>query len=365
MTGFGLRASGFGLILIALTTSAYADDDFSGATIIYARGGSLYRADPKGHDEKELVKLPDKATVRALSTDALGKVLLVDLAGTWSWLALDGSQNALQPLPCADGPAQLAEDGACVLCRAAKGSQIVNLVTGKTYPVDIPAPGARLAGTGAARKLIWADSGGVWSASPGKPKAATKVAPDAPLRDFLPSPDGSHAFGVYAGEVYTDAHHKKPADVLHTFQLDGQGARRKTVAGGVPVEWSHDSQWALLQDGANACLVRAGGGEYKCWRGYTAASLASDGKYALVLGNRDGSKKQAPAKKDKDKEPAEGAETEDGGPAPPDVYVPPPTGPLALYRVKLEGSAYTEPPALVTKVIDGAAVWVPGSAKSP
>ena len=36
------------------------------------------------------------------------------------------------------------------------------------------------------------------------------------------------------------------------------------------------------------------------------------------------------------------------------------TGPLALYRVKLEGSAFTESPALVTKVIDGAAVWVPG-----
>ena len=42
-----------------------------------------------------------------------------------------------------------------------------------------------------------------------------------------------------------------------------------------------------------------------------------------------------------------------------DVPLPPPTGPQSLYRVRLEGSAFTETPALVAKIVDGAAVWVP------
>lgn len=346
------------LVLLAVAGIARADDDFAGATIIFARGGALLRTDAKGKGEAELAKLPDKAVVRALRTDAGGSVLLADLSGTWSWLPLDGSTTTLAELPCADGPAQLAEDGLCVLCRAkpsgpnaAERSIIVNLATGKVTPVDVPAPGARLAGVGAQRMLVWADKGGVWTAPPGKPKQAKKVAPAAPLRGFSPSPDGARAVGVFADEVFTDAHHKQPAEVLMGFALDGEGARRKGIKGGVAVEWSHDAQWVLVQNAAEACLMRALGGQYKCWKGYTAVSVASDGKYALILGNRDGSKKQTAPK------PAP-TEAEDE-PAPPDVAVPPPAGPLALYRAQLEG-AFTSSPALVVKIVDGAAVWVPG-----
>ncbi|HTR55895.1 MAG TPA: hypothetical protein VMJ10_34705 [Kofleriaceae bacterium] len=345
------------LLLLAFGAPAFADDDFAGATIIYARGGSLYRADPRGKGETEIAKLPAKTTVRALRTDATGKVLLADLDGAWQWMPLDGSTTQLAPLPCANGPAQLAEDGACVFCRADHGSQIVNLTTGRATVIDVPAPGARLAGLPPDRKLVWADAGGVWTAPPARPKQATRVAPDAPLRGFLPSPDGTRALGIYADEVYVDTHKKAAADVLMGFQLDGQGARRKAIETGVPVEWSHDSQWVLVQDRATACLVRATGGEYKCWKGYTAGSIAPDGKFALVFGGRPGS-----AKKPAPPPPRAGeAEGEDLPPPPPDVDVPLPVGPLALYRVRLEGSAYTETPALVAKIVDGAAVWVPAS----
>jgi hypothetical protein len=343
--------------VIALAAApALADDDFAGATIVFAREGSLYRADPRGKNESELAKLPADANVRALRTDANGTVLLADVGGTWSWMPLDGSASALSPLPCVDGPAQLAEDTACVICRAQQGSIIVHLPTGKATPVAVSgSTGMRITGVFGAHRLVWSDANGVWSASPATPAQATKIAPAPPLRGFLPSPDGKRALGVYADEVFTDAHHKQPAEVLMTFQLDGQGARRKTIQAGVPVEWSHDSEWALVQDGGSACIVKAAGGEYKCWKGYTAASIADGGKFALVLGNRDGSKKQTPAAKSK---PTEGEDTE--GAAAADVYVAPPAGPLALYRVRLEGSAYAESPVLVTKIVDGAAVWVPG-----
>jgi hypothetical protein len=41
-----------------------------------------------------------------------------------------------------------------------------------------------------------------------------------------------------------------------------------------------------------------------------------------------------------------------------DVAVPPPTGPLSLYRAKLDGP-YTEAPTLLIQLVDGAAVWIP------
>jgi hypothetical protein len=112
--------------------------------------------------------------------------------------------------------------------------------------------------------------------------------------------------------------------------------------------------------------MMANGGQYKCWKGYTSASISSDGRYGLVLGNRDGSKKQSasPSKKKgktppkKDVEPTDEPESAEGSGPADDVEVAPPTGPLALYRTRLEG-AFNDPPALIVKVVDGAAVWIP------
>ena len=341
--------------------------------------------------------------MRALRSDADGTVLLADLAGKWAWMPLDGSTRSLAELPCADGPAQLAEDGSSVLCRSARTanqSLIVELpraahaAKARSVAVDIPPASARLAGVGIERALVWADPAGVWKAPPGNPKTKARVALDAPLRGFLASPDGTRAIGVYSDQIYSDVRHTKLAEVLMTLALDGHGARRKAIRDGVAVEWSHDSQWVLVQDGGSACIMRANGGQYKCWRGFTAASLSSDGRWGLALGNRDGSKKQTPAAKPAAKsatkapaakpvstspapppkpaepaspddkpwdhldEPSDEPEAADAPPANDDVSVAPPTGPLSLYRVRLEG-AFTDRPTLLVKVVDGAAVWVP------
>ena len=403
----GIAAVALGLASLWLATgptarAAWADDDFAGATVIFARGSSLFQIDAKGKAETEIAQLAAKVTVRALRSDAGGAVLLADLAGKWAWMPLDGSTKSLTDLPCADGPAQLAEDGASVLCRSPRGanqSLLVDLPRGahptkpsKPVAVDIPPASARLAGTGAERALVWADAAGVWSAPPGDPKTRTHVAPDAPVRGFLASPDGERAIGVYADQVYADVRNTKAAEVLMTLQLDSHGARRKAIRDGVAVEWSHDSQWVLVQDGASACIMRASGGQYKCWKGFTAASLSSDGRWGLALGNRDGSKKQTPAKPAAKSpaarspaarspaarspaarspaarspaepgghvdEPSDEPEAADAPPAIDDVSVAPPTGPLSLYRVRIEG-AFTDRPTLLVKIVDGAAVWVP------
>ena len=354
-----LRAA---LVLVASVAHA---DDYAGGSVIFARGTSLYRVDPNGRGETEVATLEKKAAVRALRTDAAGQILLADIGGAWAWMRLDGSVKTLADLPCGDGPAQLTEDASCVVCRAKSGpgSIIFNFKLDKAFPVDVPA--TRIVGEDKQRKLVWADRTGIWAAPVGDPKKKTKLAPEAPLRGFLPSPDGARALGVYADEIYVDAHHKKPAEVLQNFALDGDGARRKVIKDGVPLEWSHDAQWALVQDGASACLLKASGGEYKCWKGYTAASVAPDGKWILVLGNRDAKAaakvKPKVAPKAKPIEPSEEPE-EAGSGTEEDVAVAPPTGPLALYRGKLEG-AFTEPPVAIVKIVDGAAVWVPAAAK--
>lgn len=378
------RAAVLAVLVAALPTGAQADDeDYGRGTVIFARGSSLYRVDARGRGETEVATLGAKTQVRALRTDAKGSVLLVDVGGHWSWLPLDGSTKSPTELPCADGPASLSEDGLEVLCRAKTGtaSQLVTLKDGSAKPLDIPSSvGARLVGTAADRAVVWTDKGGVWSAPTKDVRRRAQLAAEAPLRSFLVSPDGKRAVGVFHDKVFTSVRTTKPAEVLMSFALDAppEPARRKMIKTGVPIEWARSGSWVLVQDGSAACLMMAGGGQYKCWKGYTGASVSTDGRWGLVLGNRDGSKKQtatpgkgkgegkskgkAPAPKpDPDAEPMNEPEAEGGQAAIDDVEVAPPTGPLALYRIRLEG-AFNDAPALIVKIVDGAAVWVPGPA---
>ncbi|HVK85808.1 MAG TPA: hypothetical protein VM513_16930 [Kofleriaceae bacterium] len=375
------------LVLVAAVFApapARADEDFGGAYVIFARGGALYRTDPKGKAESKLVDLPAKVAVRALRTDSAGDVLLADLGGKWSWMRLDGkAPTALTELPCADGPAQLAVGGDSVICRStasATGSLLVNLATHKASPIAVPPVGTRLVGVGTDRRVIWADATGVWSAPALDTRKKAKLAPEAPLRSFLPSPDGRRALGVYLDKIH-EGKQTKPAELLMGFALDGTGARRKAIKMGVPVEWSHDNQWVLVQDRASSCIMSATGGQYKCWKGYTSASIAADGRWSLVLGNRDrgsadgkkakkskkAKKGDKKSKKDRQREEPK-VEAEPSGEAEnagddttvtDDVEVAPPTGPLALYRTTLAGP-YSTAPALIVRVVDGAAVWIPG-----
>ena len=46
-----MRSVVIAAVLALTTTAAFADDDFASATVIFARGGSLYRVDPKGKNE--------------------------------------------------------------------------------------------------------------------------------------------------------------------------------------------------------------------------------------------------------------------------------------------------------------------------
>jgi hypothetical protein len=364
-------AAAIGAAVVLAGAVARADDDDTepkAGQVVYAKGTSLWRIAATGRGKAtELVALPADARgsdVRAIRADTGAHVLIVDVAGTWYWTKIDGDTAApLAAIGCGAGPATLSLDGALVVCAGDKGGTTVKKLGADDHvDRDVPAAGATVLGAQGARTLVWADATSVWSAPLG-PATAGKALADAPLAHFAPAPDGAHALGTYKAGDET---------LLYTFPLDGSGARRKVIRSGVPIEWSWDSKWALVQDGGSACVMKSAGGEYKCWKGYTAVGIADDGAWALMLGTRDG---KAPADKPKAKgsgkgkdkhhddapapSPAGGEEGE-GDAATDDTPVPLPKGPYSLYRGRRDG-AYTDKPVVIVHEVDGAAAWLPAT----
>lgn len=317
------------IILCAARPAQAREDDFAGGSVVFARDTSLWKTDPEGKGPAtELVALPGKAAdVRMIRTDAAGAIVLFDLAGTWWWARAGADVATPEQLPCADAPARLTADARVVICADGDGKALlIGLVTGKVVHWPAPAEGARIVTTDGVRELIYADADGIWAAPLKKPKERRALAPDAPLRGFLAAPDGARAAAITAGHVY-EKKQKVAAEVLSGFALDGKAARRTLHRDSTVIDWSWDSQWLLVQLGDEACITRSTGGQYKCWSGYRAQSLAPDGTWALLLGPR----------KDSDDSTLS-----------------------SLFRAKLEG-AYTEKPSLVETLVDGAALWLPGN----
>lgn len=267
---------------VSKVRAANATEQWQNDYIIFGRGTSLWRTDPRGKATARVVaSLPEGRTasdVAILKTDAAGRVLLAEIASQWYWLALDSSQPKLQALACGIGGAELAPQANFVVCASTKrGTAIIRLADSVVITRDVPSQGARLITEGSGLDLIWADKNGVWRAPLAKPKQIIKVAGSAPSTHFSVSPDGSRAVGSFDNPPH--------GQMLFGFALDGIAARRKGIKAGNPLNWSHDGMWILVQDGSSACLMRTLGGQYKCWKGYVAGAAAPDGHWQLMFGN--------------------------------------------------------------------------------
>jgi hypothetical protein len=314
------------VLLVCGVAHAKKDEDFGGGSVVYARGTSLWKTDPLGKGpETELVALSGPASdVQLIRSNPDGSILLIELAGTWWSARLDAAATApVAPTQraCAAGDARFAADGSCIVCAGPDGdTMLISMKTGKSTTKAVPSAGARVVVQDGVRRLIWADADGVWSANVKNLDDKVELAADAPISGFVASPDGTRGVAIYAGHLY-EKKQQVDADVLSSFALDGTAARRMLFPEGTVIDWSWDSTWVLVQNGEKACITRAVGGEYKCWKGYTPLSLAPDARWALVRGTDSGK----------------------------------------LYRVRLEGQN-TEKPSLVETVCDGAALWLPGFA---
>jgi len=223
------------LLLGLLAASPARAQPRSGDAVVFARDGALWRIPARGGTADKVLDLDERArAVAGLEASADGATVLVRAGAARRWVRLaDGDSRAIV---CgtngATAPAaplrELAWDGSRVGC-----------------PLD-------------ADTDIVVDAGG---------RHHTEAV--ASRTSWMVSPDGGRAVAVEDG-------------ALVTFRLDQRMARRVLLAGATPLAWSADGNWVLAELGTQACIVRAVGGEYKCWSGYTGLALAGDGGYALL-----------------------------------------------------------------------------------
>ncbi|MCG8416573.1 MAG: hypothetical protein MJE77_01365 [Proteobacteria bacterium] len=186
---------------------------------------------------------------------------------------LQDGKSHMTELPACAGRAYWAPDGRSVACFDSKRNIVVHRLTATVQTaIHSTARGPHLAFLDSDR-LVVSDLRGLWAVSIDRPHDRTLLAPHVPDGDMLVSPDGSRAVAV-VGEGEKNA--------LYVFRLDGKGIKRRLLAGAVPVEWSRNSEWVLAQMGRRACMVRARGGQYKCWRGFRAVAIAPDGSHILM-----------------------------------------------------------------------------------
>ncbi len=344
-----------------------AVDEFAGVRVIYADANALWSTDARGKGTAtKLLDLSGEAL--ALRSDPAGRVLVVNVGGVWSWLATDAASPSLAALPCtADGGLSITADAEYVVCGSGSGStQLVRLRTGAKVVRAVPSASAVLVGPANARVLMWGDADGVWSALAKRKDdlANKKLLAPAPLRGLSIRPDGARALGVFAG-IQRKGKTETATELLYGFALDGTAARRKSIRGGVVVQWSADGAWALVQDGTKACVMRVVGGEYKCWKGYQGVALSPDGESALLLGSPKASGGGG-AEPDDSADPGGDGEGGGGGgddepvaePAAEATPTPAVTGERALYRARVPGT-YTAAPAMIVGKMAGAAAWLP------
>ncbi len=274
-------------------------------TIYFTRGGTLFAVPAAGGDAVQLPTDHALAAVDSLEVSADGQWLLASGGGSHRLYDLSRPTAAPRTIVCPHA-VRLSADGKTALCDAGTGWLIAQALGGIHRRVLVgEATGATPLAGG---DVIAARSGALLRIG----ARIREVAPESPTGPWLAAPDGSRAVGVW-----TDGKHPE----LFTFQLDGHAVRRKLLRDGEPVAWSADSHWVLAQRKRRACIVRAVGGEYKCWRRYRARAIAPDGSFALL--ERDAGK-----------------------------------GTVDLYRAQLDGADIARP-TLLERGVDGAAAWAP------
>ena len=256
--------------------------------------------------------------------------------------------------------------------------------------VDVPPGGARLVGSGAERALVWADTTGVWTAPLGDLEAEDRRSrPRRRCAASCRAPTASARSASTPTRSSPTSHHKKPAEVLMTLrarrprrapQGDPRRRRRRVVArlavGARPGRRAARASCARAAASTSAgraspprrCRATAAGPSCSATATARRSRSRRSRPQSLASRPRPGPRRHAPPAEPPDGRDAKPWDTIDepsdepeAGAAPPandDVSVAPPSGPLSLYRLRLEG-AFTDRPTLLVKVVDGAAVWAP------
>lgn len=316
----------------AWTQGAAADAVAEGDdSIVFVRDQALWRVPAEGNAAAVEVVALGEDPVTGLVASPAGDAVVVELGERVAWVPLTGAPVTLHALDCRP-PARFSPDGRYVACAGPGGTPGGTMGAtrpgarpeGKIVLYTLPgeqrslvdAPAAQVVGFLSGSRIAVTDQDGVWAVptEPGAQRAL--LAPHRPSGVLLIGPHGRRAVGVYPAL----SNHKSPG--LYVFRLDGKGVRRRLLPDAEPVAWSRDDRWVAVQEDHSACLVRATGGQYKCWKRFQALSMSPDGRY-LLLGK--------PSEKE---------------------------GHIDLYRGERDG-VRPAAPRLMERAVTGPAVWLP------
>lgn len=261
-------------VIGALSTAAAAEPS---GTIVYSRSGVLHqRSAADSNDARELGPMfSDGAALDTLIAAPRGTLFIAGSKGRYRQAALPSAGAALSPVPllCWTTP-RLSADGQTVVCGSGSGATLVAELAARRRWL-VRGEGARAGWLSAARAAVVIAGEAI--VAQGATGAARTLAPHAPTGTLSVSPTGDRAVGVYGADGDDD----EPR--LQTFLLDGTAVRRTLMRHAEPIAWSTNGRWLLVQQGREACLIRAVGGQYKCWNRYQAVAISPAGDYALLV----------------------------------------------------------------------------------
>jgi hypothetical protein len=260
-----------------------ASSDTLPGTVAYTANGKLWRIPAGGGEPVELAQLPEGATVRGIEASANARLLVLDLDGVTGWVQMGEGNRRVAVAPCT-GAGRPSPDGKALVCPGGPTTTIVQPAVWRARELDLEPDGVQFLGT--SKRLAIERNDQIIAVDADAAHDSEVLAPHRPARAFLVSPNGKRAVGVYDGATEDD-----PSST-YTFRLDGKAAKRKLGEMVTPVAWSPSSRWVLLRTDKLACLARAVGGEYKCWKRYEPRGFSPDSRHVLLY--RDGALYTAP-----------------------------------------------------------------------
>lgn len=334
--------------------------------VLMAHDGSLFlvgRITDETVESVEVVRADGHADTDPITRlEVHGTTILIEKRASIAWarvgVAPARSLVVMRSLPCR-APARLSSDGDWISCTSERGRiEFYDLRTpsptravlpeASRYSLSLELSGADVA--------VGVEASGLWSIplrGRTRGQLGTLLFSGVPHGQISVAPSGERAVASFTLA-------KPGQNALYTFRLDGKGNRRRLMKGAVPVVWSADSRWLLVQRGSRVCVVGAIGGQYKCWRGYTAVDINATGTMLLLARPSD------MADADHGDDTADGEYSDRGiVPVRDDEDEQEPTsqmlaGPLRLYVVHTAG-AQPEQPQLLLERADGPAAWIDAS----
>ena len=284
-------------------------------TIVFGKGKSIWKAPATGGDAVEIAALGFRAKrIQAIKSNAKNTVLLISTDENHYWVqpssAAKGELAVVRHV--CRGSASMSLDGMTVLCQKSDGAISLESMGagGKKTELTVTGKLATLAGNNT-QEVVVANSNGIEALSTVKKGKTRTLGVLAPASDLLVAPNGKSAVAVFPESAGGTG--------LYSFLFDGKGVRRKLVTEAVPVAWSADSTWLVLTRKKRGCVVRAAGGQYRCFDGFRALGISPDLKDALLVSGKKSS--------------------------------------LTLFRADL-GGARSAKPVVMRKNVHGAAVWL-------